>query len=402
MSKFINTQHMTTINSLVDGLKKRLDNPYYLYNDQKACIVDYFNLNTTRSTLDEGAKIPYAIIGKDSPLKYNFIENAYLFGIDKIQIQSTINEFGFESDAIEGEAIVLPNTFIPMEQDYFSIKYLKQTILFKVVDVTTDTLDSGANFYKIQYKLDLYDESANKIYDQIAEKFKMIVTNVGTNYNTIIRSNDYDLIDKLDSINLTLKKYFKQLFFDNKAQTFSYVLTGDKIYDPYMIEFLIRNKLMEGDDEYIYVSHQAILPATFAIDYDRSFFRTIELKDKDNMNRTLQAIGIGITDMNSLMSTCSRPYYMLEYNRINIYTFNTRIEIFSADLIDKIESGKLYNNSEVESMWNILIAYFNNMKLNDTLLSTIEKIDYNYCKDVFYAIPIIIFCIESYIKNLLR
>ena len=30
MSKFTNTQRKNTIDSLVDGFKKRLDNPYYL------------------------------------------------------------------------------------------------------------------------------------------------------------------------------------------------------------------------------------------------------------------------------------------------------------------------------------------------------------------------------------
>ena len=38
------------------GLRKRLENPYYIFTDKKATIVTYYNQNTSKSTLDEGSQ----------------------------------------------------------------------------------------------------------------------------------------------------------------------------------------------------------------------------------------------------------------------------------------------------------------------------------------------------------
>ena len=53
MSKFINTDQKITIDSLVDGLKEKFNNPYYLFTDKKATTVEYYNQSTTKSTVDE-------------------------------------------------------------------------------------------------------------------------------------------------------------------------------------------------------------------------------------------------------------------------------------------------------------------------------------------------------------
>ena len=77
----------------------------------------------------KGLKTEFEPIGEKSPIRYNKILDAYLYGIDRIITNIDISEHGIESDPIEGEAVVLPNTFVPMGQDYFIINYIDTKIL---------------------------------------------------------------------------------------------------------------------------------------------------------------------------------------------------------------------------------------------------------------------------------
>ena len=156
MSKFINTKQKVVLQSLVDGFKEKLNNPYYIHMDKKPNVTCYYNQNIHASTLDEGSKLQYSPLGSDSPTKYNMIKDFYLYGIERIYTDYENGEWGLESSSIEGDAIILPNTIVPIANDYFTIDYLDQKLLFKVTSVTADTIENGANFYKIQYKLSLF------------------------------------------------------------------------------------------------------------------------------------------------------------------------------------------------------------------------------------------------------
>lgn len=399
MSKFINTQYKNTIDSLVDGLKAKLDNPYYIFTDKKACIVDYYNRNINKSTLDEGTKHVYSPIGDNSPTKYNLIKDAYLYGIERMVVNLNNDEYGLESDPIEGDAIVLPNTFIPYPDDYFVIIHTDQKLLFRVLAVTTDTLENGANFYRLQYKLDRLDDS--DIVKLVDGEYRMIINNIGTNFKAVIRSNDYELIEVLDNDILTLKKYYKSLFYNNKVQTFTFMLNNNYFYDPFMIEFLIRNKILEGDDEYTYISHQAVLPKTFAIDYDKTFFRSIELQDPKKISYNNSAIGVAISDVHSLMSCRLETYFMLQY-QYNPSGLNNQITIFDPDMLEKIRNNEYYEIGDDKFIYNFIIAYFNNKPIDSKMVKLIEDIDYNTNLTIFYLVPILIYVLEHYIKNLLK
>ena len=110
MGTFSNVQYKTTINSIVEGYKNKLDNPHYIFTDKKPTLVTYYNINTSCSTLDHGTRTAYEYVGNDSPIKYNKILDMYLYGIERIAINLDMGEYGLESDAIEGEAYILPNT----------------------------------------------------------------------------------------------------------------------------------------------------------------------------------------------------------------------------------------------------------------------------------------------------
>lgn len=398
MSKFINTKHKKVLESLIEGFKEQLNNPYYLYQDKKPNVTTYYNQDVHASTLDEGSKLQYSPLGGDSPTKYNRIEELYLYGIERIVTNIDNGEWGLEADSIEGEAIVLPNTIVPIANDYFTINHVDKKLLFKVLSVTSDTIENGANFYKIQYKLDqLTDE---KILEQVSNNYTMIVNNVGTQFKSIIRKNDYDFIDKVEDTLIRLKTYYNNLFYSSRVQTYILIYRDTHFYDPYLIEFLKRNSILEGTDEYIFITHQTALQHTFCLDYDRTFFRYVEIPDRKS-TPLIYSQGRYIDDVFSIFECRKEEYFKLEYILPNIDMSKYMLNSFNEELYSNIKSNiKYYEEKDLYK--NIIIKYFNNEEIKADDIVSLEYIQYDSNIELFYNIPIIIYIIENMVKKLLR
>lgn len=400
MGKFNDTKYINTIDSLVSATKDKLINPYYPFGDRKPTKVTYYSQNIEKSTLDEASGLYGAHVGKDSPFKFNKINNFLLYGIDKITTEYDVGDFGTESTPITGDAIILPNTIIPRPGDFFSISYVKENLLFKVNASTIDTIDTGANLYKIEYELELTN-TIESIENQIEKTFSFIAKNVGSDFSSIILNEDINLINKLENLVSELIISFQNIFFDSKLQTFVYNYDGWHFYDPYLIEFLIRNKVLSYAGEYIYVSHATDVNKTFGMNYSKSFFYSLEHPDEE-INCSINATADLIEDTNSLFATRIDSYYRIDY--CDKTPFKTRLQIIGQDIIDKIKSNTLFLKGEENEFYNLWILYFNNFdnSMDGNILDIIKRMDYMDNKDYFYAIPITIFIIEKYIECVLR
>ena len=390
--KFVNTKRKDYIDSLIEGFQERIKNPYYLHIDQKPTITTFYNVNVEASTLDEGLKIIYDPTGQNSPLKFDKINNFYMYGLEKVIIALDNGEFGLESDSIDGESIILPNTIIPYPQSYFIINYLHHDYLFKVTAASQDTLESGANFYRVTYKYE--DEEDERIQDQVVNEYEMIIDNVGTSFKAIIRKNDYNFINEMQDVSNQLKRYYKNLFYNDRVQTFIYNEEGGNIYDPYMIEFIIRNKLLNGDGEFVYIDQQIYLEPMFGVLYDKSFFRKLELCDKTNISYNNKIEPKLIEQPLSLLAMRKEYYFEAVYkDEILLDGY----EIFEQELFDNIT-----NNTLISDISDIIIKYFNNIKISGDDILVISNMEYKEEKKLFYYIPIIIFILENQIIKLLR
>lgn len=401
MGKFTSTNYKTTIDNLVQASKDKFKNPYYIFTDKKPTSVDYYAQNKELSTLDEATKTYYDTDGFNSPIKYNFIHNFYIYGLDKINPIYNTGDFGFEAEGIEGEGIILPNTITPINGDIFTITYTKEKLAFRINQVNIDTLDTGANIYKINYSL--YKTDISALDSNIAKEYKFIITNVGTDYKTIILSTDYDLIKTLEDLNSSLIKYYNELFFDTKVQALVFDYNGFLIYDPYLIEFIKRNKVFDGGDKYIYVDHQTQVNKTFSLNYSNTIFNNIENAEKINLNKHLLAVAKKITDINSLFITRLNSYYELEYNDNTALSMITRIPVFDPLIIDRIINNVYIDESDDTAIYNIWTAYFNDNTsyITGNILNLIKNFQYQENKDCFYCMPITIYIISKYIKSLL-
>lgn len=396
--KFIRTTNIKQVmpDMLTQTVKDILKNPYYLFNNLDETTVTYYNINTTMTTLDEATRGNYAELTAESPIRYNKINNFLLYGIDKIEPNFEINEFGLEGSDVQADGVVLPKTIIPYPGDIFTINHLGEKFLFKVTTVNPNTLDTGATLYKINYSLFASDGIKN-IQPLVVKEYNFILSNYGSNFGCLILSATQTEIEELERYTIMLKNYYINLFYDSKIQSFSYRRKGCfKCHDPYLIEFMIRNKILDGSTEYIHLQQQIYLPSTFGVDYDRTFFSALE--DKDPKKHYCKRAGnlIKCTQKLSLLYAYPEDYYCMEYFHLNTH-FHT-IDIFNdASFMDKIINKEQTNNV----LKNIIINYFNDISIDKDMLEQLKHVDYMQNEELFYLIPFVIYCIEGYISSIL-
>ena len=414
--KFItNTNRADTINTIASAAQQLLNNPYYLFSDKKGSVSTYYNLNTTMTTLDEATRSNYGEISAESPLRFNKIIGFLLFGITQMNPNLDIGEFGLETSDIVGEAYVLPKTIVPYPGDYFYLDQLENKYLFKVTAVNPNTLDTGSIMYKINYTLIASDGSLD-IEPQVVKTFRFSTENIGSNFGCLIEEEKYNTAERMEELLTMLKDFYISLFYDAKVQTFTYYNGGDaynnypsggsraackgclgfKAYDPYLIEFMMQNNLLKGSTQYIYIQQQMYLPMTFPVDYARTIFNSIEEKDLSSHIGVATGNLILCEQKLSLLYAYPQDYYYMEYKRLmpGLYPIN----IFDdEDFINKIKS----NTKTKSVMKNILIAYFNNESLTEDMLTGLKHIDYCSNRELFYMIPITIYCLEQYLVQML-
>lgn len=402
MGKFLNSKYSTTVESIVNAGKERLKNPYYLFTDKKPTIVTYYNINTTKTTYDPDSHIMQSYTDENSPIRYNKIEQAHIFGINKTELDLQMEDFGAESSTPEGEAFILPGTFTPYPQDYFVINYLSDThLVFKVSAVSPDTFENGANFWRISYRLSLADGDDNdKLDSLVVDSYIMNPGTYGTNFKSVIRKSEYDLIEEIEETTNRMKNFYKDFFFKNKIQTFVYEYKEAFLYDSTLIEFLKKNNILSGADTYTYIHHEVPIYASFELEYVKTFLYSIDTKGKYGINMPV-AYGFLINDRSTLMYHQPERYYSLSYKE-NLIDHLYSINPFPEELLDRIKNNKEYDKDDELFYLNIFIRYFNDGELTSDLLLAIQQMHYEPNKDMFYMMPCFIYILEYFAKCLMK
>ena len=406
MGKFLSTTYKDSVESITNLYEDLVNNPFYTLNDRKPTFVTYYNINKDFSSVDPGSKLQYDNVGNDTPMRWNRIYNFPIYGFQRIELSNEIGEFGLESNPIEGEAYVLPNMITPFENDYFEVSHIKDsTWLFIIKDVQKDTLDNGSNAYRISYRVEYIDHS--KILDNIVHNFETIEKSDGTNFLSIARCEDIDIARKMDKYAVKIKKYYNELFYNQYVQTFIYEdLTSIRVYDPFMVEFLKRNRILDnGEDDYVYVNHVIPIPKTFSLDYDRTMFRAFELQDHRKIGKYIRQTNID--DIKAYGTTFSgryEKYYQATWKDNTFRGFETMC--LGDDIIYHIQDHKLFQNTdetEPSILWkNILVKHFYNDDFTEEELEAIDDIKFDQAAPVFYILPLLIYCLETKIDNILK
>lgn len=411
MAVINNTTYQKTVDSLSTGFKSLLNNPYYLYNNYSPTIVTYYSINKNETTLDYSLKTSYAVVGNNSPIKYNKINQFILYGIEKIQLNLENGDQGLESSDITGDCYFLPNTITPSAGDFFVIAQLKEKFLFVVESVNKDTMDNEANFFKATYRLEQFKE--DEITPQVVKEYTLVLDNSEGSFSTLIEQNSLYTINELEFIKNKLQTIYLSYFYNERVQTFTYRLNGKDMYDEYLIEFIIRNKLLKEVREYVYVDHKTTLDTLFPIYYDKTIFSSIE-----NIKEIKHYVAKGeyIEEVTSIFQQRYEDYFKInhilkEKDFIQDPRGNFTFEIVPKLLIDLIEKNEKLTLEYLDSnsldddyiefrYMNIIVDYMNNNEISKETIEELKNIEIDYNRYYFYIIPIILYIINSFTKSL--
>ena len=401
---FTNTEYRNTISSLTQAQQEKLQNPYYKFINQKPTVVTYWNINTKLSTLDEGTRTNYAQLGNKSPLRYNKVKNFVVYGLPQFNVNMGLGEFGVESSEISGEFLVLPNTIIPNVDDYFTIPYLTKTYIFRVNNVSISNLEAGQEYYICQFFLDNsiddYETYLNSV--NLAYEYNFEIANVGTNKTTLFTDAEQNAISVLEKLYDRFRTYYIELFYRENVDTFIYGYQDMWLYDPYLVEFCIRNELFSAyDSKYLFLYQAVHKSHTFIIEYDHTILKDIEERESQLHTNSLYAIPVH--DPDSMLIDRMEDYLQLS-NNIQHSNSNPINQIHNT-LFDMIQQNHSYDEEDSKNpklYWNIIINFMNNedFQFTNEEIQSLLNMKMRYHKDLFYEIPILMYIIKSYITGL--
>lgn len=407
MATFVKSNYAESVSTLISDANERVvTNNHYMYNNLKPINLTFYNIDKTGSTWDTGTITEFAVLGKESPFRYNKIKNATLYGQDlRVLFSMDYGENGLETTPVEFELVVIPNTFEPYPNSFIIFDQLEQNpktkgYLFIVDEVVIDTFENDANSYRIRCHLySTHGRDYESLERQVVRTFVMNIDNSGTDMKCVMTEEDNQIASTLDTVIGDIIDFYKGLFWNNSLQTFTYSTAMGFYYDPYLIEFLIRNKVFNGfGSDYIHIHHELPMPKTFAIDYMESVFRAIEMQDLKAFTDR-QAYGQMIDNVNTLFATVPQTYYAVIYDKSCMFGL---FQPIPSVMVASAQEGCHYILQEEYSMYNPITSYFNEEELDSNTIDVLQKIKFKANKDFFYYIPILVYVLKYYLNRITK
>lgn len=378
------------INDNIFKFEKRLESQYTIFTDKTPTFVTYYHINNINSISDSGFQNVEKVFGKDSPLRFQEINDFPIYGIDNIKLDLSDEDEGLTSN-YEGEGIILPNTIKPLPNDFFTISYLNRVYIFMVTAIDYDTIKSN-NYYKINfyYRTDS-EETFELAQEQVLEKYNCIFKNIGTEDKCLIKDDEYRLFVRLNDVYRKLVDRYNVLFYSNKFNSYLFGDGDTLIYDKYLTHFINSNSLFNEKEQYktVFLSNED-WNIRFVPEYDDCIFSLVESRSINEL-KPIRCLKNSISYEESVF----RMYNM--DNVRSVMFIDTGSEMYIKDeLIDHIKKYIIDENATI--IESLLVNYFNdgydsiyNINL-DKLMN--YKIKYNY--DDFILIPIILYILRFY------
>lgn len=399
MAVLINEEKMAESN--VFKYEERLKSPSSRFIDSTPNYVDYYHINNNETTSDGGFLDVSAIIGKDSPIKYQKIEHFPLYNIDAIILQLQDDaSIGLDAE-FESDAVILPGTIKPLPNDFFIIPYLKDSYVFRVTEITYDNIMPD-NFYKLSYKLEFIDKDKTmELEDQVIEKFTCKFENIGTDQKCIIEAKDMETLNKIDDMYNDIASTYVSVFFNDRYNcVLGDIIPGKVLYDPLMTEFMNKHSLLNRKNQMdVKILSDHYVDNKRRIKYEKSVWRFLERRDYRLMSNfyftyfgagnlpdsifaryydsTVQVLDIP-SDLN-VNNMVVMPIFTDEF--VNSVKLNGFTHSEHADLIQKFVRNEEIKLSDIP------------LDLNEELL----KLDANL--EVFFVTPMILYIIKTVVED---
>lgn len=386
------------INENIFKFEKRLESQYTVFTEKNPTFVTYYHINNINSITDTGLLNVDRILGKESPLKYQKIEDFPIYGIDQIKLDLSDEEEGLNSN-YEGDGIILPNTVHPYPNDFFTISYLDESYLFRITAIDYDSIKSN-NYYKISFDLKSIDEGAIvKLNDQVLEKYHCIFKNIGTQDNCLIQEDAYTLIKELDDTYSSIVKKYVKLYYNKRYNSFIFNNINNIIYDKFVSNFIDEHNLLNEKEKYQTISiTNEDYGEQFPITYDMSFYTKLNERNIEDLDYIRYEL-CPITYQHSIFL-----YYNLRNVRSLVFVpDHVGSGLYIKDeLIDAIKTNSISEDFNV--IENLIIKYFNDSieSIFQLDIDSIKAYKMQYSMNDYIMIPILLYILRYYTSKFLH
>ncbi|AMS01249.1 virion protein [Bacillus phage AR9] len=355
--------------------------------------VTYYSKDIMNSMEDQTLQGVMEVIGVESPIKFNKIENFPIYNMEQIDPNLEYDTENGLDTSVESTAIVLPNTLKPLPNDYFLVNYLNKDYLFRISNVETSSIDNKV-FYRITYilsgdNLGILEER------QLTEEYKVVYENIGKEAKSILKTTDFLLLGKIDDAFNILSKQYTKLFYNKFYNTF---LFKNQLYDNMLMKFIQSNNLFINSKTFLKnIKIEPLLNESmdefFA--YDNSIYSAIEEKSTDNLenlNYTLEEIN----DSKSIFNLYKNKYNILHISYSESDSSDL-LPLFISDFIKRIKTNEPYADDNYK-INNFIINFLNNALVEEEIVNFITKEKIKETLDNYMIIPCILFILKE-IKN---
>lgn len=398
MGIFIDEKRMVEEN--VFKYENRLKSPVSRFLESAPTFVTYYHILPNDTTVDAGFQDIASIVGFRSPIRFSKIDSFPLYGLEQITLQLQESEQGLDS-SYEGEAVIVPGSIKPLQNDLFVIPLLKDPYIFRVTEVMYDNIMSD-NYYKIGFKLEWLDTTiiAN-MENQVKDKYTCILENIGTENKCLIELESKKILEDVENMYNDIASTYKSVFYNERHNCFlGEIGPSMYLYDPLQTQFINEHRLFnkKNDLECLMLTDEFTDPKR-RIKYERSVYRFIERKDINLIKNFSYDIYAGTNNHEtSFFRWLDRNVYILdipgelsdEAKPIFSDEFVTAVKINGPTKSKYGEFIKRYIRGEKIELTDIPLT------LNDELL----KLDGNL--EVFFFTPIIMYIIQNIVNEFLN
>jgi hypothetical protein len=365
----------------------------------------YFSKDSFKSTYDRSLENISEVVGADSPVVFNKIENLPIYKIENASFGTEITDFGIVG-SVTSSCIVLPDTIIPLQDDLIFLKYQNVSKLFLVTDVEQDNYNNS-KYYKVTFRLS--DHDMVDVAKQVGENLVVDYDLIGQSKNPIVKKTAFELGLAIEDIYDGIARWYNEIYYDN--ETFLFVdQESDRfrrsIIDPLLNDFIQKQKLIEFYTSYrdFRYSSTDFTKGLRRGDTNRSIYGILSASPMDAVKERLSS---DYTAKRGIIQRSNATRYSMDwFSSTNHYILSPILDTSTTAPIDEIVFpidpaflDEIQNNIQTNAnpykkfLTRTFNGYYNESNFHEIPNDVGFVDDFN---DNYYIVPLVLFSLRYY------
>lgn len=383
----------------LDSFIKSSTDVYASHLTSTPMFVTYYSKDHFNSTSDSNLHSVSEIVGAESPVEFNKIENVPIYDMSGIDFGTNVTDFGVEGE-VTGSGLIIPDTVIPRVDDYFIITNDNIPVIFKITNVTVDT-NNSKQFFQLNFELSA--ELEDQLNSQSANELVLAGDLESSTKTSIVKKSNFLIIQELEAYVHQFISGFNLYFYDPESSTYlfkdnslGHVLSSNSLNDS-----IRKHKLNVFQHQYRNES-----PCINVFDTPFVHFEDIislVLKRFRPTSFYLRKMNLPVDNSSPL------KFSMRLSNLFAIEAYTTDIDSsksipFMLDIEQYLDAVEQDLNPSIDTFSDadkvIINWYQNDTTLYDVILELLPNIRFDYTLDSMFKVPMLIAILKQCISQL--